>query len=129
MNKNGKVTEKKFSKYVGSRIRRFRENSGLTQKDLANAIGVTITQVQNYEYGSSSLNITKLLVVAEALHISAIDLFPMQLIAGKNSEVLVARVLEHQRQIAIHTRMSQKLTNQLLKDQVLSSKKIEYHYE
>ncbi|RVJ85507.1 XRE family transcriptional regulator [Sinorhizobium meliloti] len=52
---------------VGSNIRRFREISGISQKKLAAAIGVTFQQVQKYESGKDRISARKLVETARAL--------------------------------------------------------------
>lgn len=52
-------------KYVGSRISEKRLGLGLTQSDLAQALGVTFQQVQKYEKGSNRISASKLWATAE----------------------------------------------------------------
>lgn len=52
---------------VGMRIRMRREDRGLTQQDLARAIGVTFQQVQKYERGTNRVSASRLLQIATRL--------------------------------------------------------------
>nr|WP_234705146.1 helix-turn-helix transcriptional regulator [Sinorhizobium medicae] len=52
---------------VGTNIRRFREISGISQKKLGDAIGVTFQQVQKYESGKDQISASKLVEIARAL--------------------------------------------------------------
>jgi transcriptional regulator with XRE-family HTH domain len=54
---------------IGDRLREFRKRRGLTQEQLAEKIGVTFQQIQQYENGSSRLNSDRLQQVAIALEI------------------------------------------------------------
>nr|WP_323130722.1 helix-turn-helix transcriptional regulator [Sinorhizobium medicae] len=50
---------------MGNNIRRFREISGISQKKLGAAIGVTFQQVQKYESGKDRISASKLVETAE----------------------------------------------------------------
>ena len=63
------------SKEVGSRIRRFRQDAGLSQEALAELVGVSFQQVQKYESGATTLNILKLQQIADALKVQVSDFF------------------------------------------------------
>ncbi|BCS54496.1 helix-turn-helix domain-containing protein [Geobacter sp. SVR] len=60
---------------IGARLRAFRKRRGLTQEQLAERIGVTFQQVQQYERGSSRLNAERLQQIASALDIPVGALF------------------------------------------------------
>ena len=53
--------------YVGSRIRLRRKFLGLSQTDLAEALGLTFQQVQKYERGSNRISASKLFETGKAL--------------------------------------------------------------
>nr|WP_323130636.1 helix-turn-helix transcriptional regulator [Sinorhizobium medicae] len=50
---------------MGTNIRRFRKISGISQKKLGGAIGVTFQQVQKYESGKDRISASKLVETAE----------------------------------------------------------------
>lgn len=54
---------------VGARISSLRLGMGMTQSDLATAIGVSFQQVQKYERGSNRVSASRLWLIAEALDV------------------------------------------------------------
>ena len=54
-------------KYVGSRVRGRRMALGISQTELANALGVSFQQVQKYEKGSNRISASKLLATSHIL--------------------------------------------------------------
>ncbi len=61
----------KDTRYIGSLIRDMRKAAGMSQMRLAEKIGVSYQQIQKYEKGSSQLNISRLLQIAEAFGVPA----------------------------------------------------------
>jgi transcriptional regulator with XRE-family HTH domain len=55
--------------HVGGRLRLRRTMMGLSQKEVAKAIGVTFQQVQKYEKGSNAMNATRLLEFARFMNV------------------------------------------------------------
>lgn len=55
------------SKEIGWKLRKFRLQAGWTQEHLAEQIGVSTQQIQNYEAGSNKLNTDRLQQLALAL--------------------------------------------------------------
>ena len=62
-------------KDMGLKIKQLRQQAGLSQEKLAEMVGVTFQQVQKYENGQTTLNVTKLQVIAQALKISVVEFF------------------------------------------------------
>ena len=60
---------------VGARIRMLRVNSGISQTVLAERIGVTFQQVQEYERGASRVGASRLSQIASVLGVSVGELF------------------------------------------------------
>jgi transcriptional regulator with XRE-family HTH domain len=56
--------------HVGARIRGLRKQRGLTQTDLANALGVTFQQVQKYERGSNRVSASMMVRAARCLEVA-----------------------------------------------------------
>lgn len=54
---------------IGSKIREFRVQAGITQEKLAEALGITFQQVQKYERGITKVNLVKLQQLADVLKI------------------------------------------------------------
>ena len=57
--------------HVGERVRHRRKFLGISQSELADAIGLTFQQVQKYERGSNRISASKLFEIATALKTSA----------------------------------------------------------
>jgi len=56
-------------RYVGTAVRFRRKELGLSQTDLAKALGVTFKQVQKYEYGTNRIPVGRLFRIAETLQV------------------------------------------------------------
>ena len=69
---------------IGSRIRDFRETRGLTQKELAEIIGVQDAVISNWETGRNRPNVDVLMKLCSALGTSADDLLGINSINEKN---------------------------------------------
>jgi transcriptional regulator with XRE-family HTH domain len=74
-----------IDKYVGTRIRTRRLMLGMTQEQLAEALGLGTEQIRNYEQGSTSATPHRLLQLAEALHIPNAAFFLEGAPFGKHS--------------------------------------------
>ncbi|MEO1040257.1 MAG: helix-turn-helix transcriptional regulator [Pseudomonadota bacterium] len=55
--------------HVGKRLRRRRRLLGLTQQQLAQAVGIRFQQVQKYECGANRVSASRLFELAEALDV------------------------------------------------------------
>ena len=64
---------------IGLRIRQFRETKRLTQKQLADSIGVTNSRVSNWEQGTNRPDVDKLADICRALSISPSELLDVRL--------------------------------------------------
>lgn len=60
---------------VGMRIRRLRQEAGLSQEKLAELVGVTPQQIQKYEVAKSRVSTDKLQMIATALKMHVADFF------------------------------------------------------
>ena len=74
-------------KLIGQNIRANRLSRGLTQKMLADKIGVTFQQVQKYEEGANGARGSRLVQIAKALDIPIRELFKGVGIAGRTTPV------------------------------------------
>ncbi len=63
------------SKDIGWKLRKLRLQAGWTQERLAEHIGVSTQQIQNYESGSNKMNTDRLQQLAQALDISVLLFF------------------------------------------------------
>ena len=64
-----------FYKTLGEKIRNAREKKDMTQTELAKMIGVSKSQLINYEYGYSKLKPRMYLDICRALNMRINDLF------------------------------------------------------
>ncbi len=62
--------ELKTQTIIGKNLRKLRESRGLTQKSLADALGITFQQVQKYEKGRSSIPAARLYAMSQILDAS-----------------------------------------------------------
>lgn len=60
--------------YVGGKVKSRRLLLGLSQEELANAIGLTFQQVQKYERGTNRISVSRLVDICRVLKVS-IDYF------------------------------------------------------
>lgn len=58
-----------IDEHLGKRLRRRRRMIGLTQQQLAGAVGVRFQQVQKYECGANRISAARLWQLAEALEV------------------------------------------------------------
>lgn len=59
---------------LGSRVRLRRKELGMSQDQLARAVGITFQQVQKYEHGTNRISFSRLVEMSEALECSVGDL-------------------------------------------------------
>jgi transcriptional regulator with XRE-family HTH domain len=64
------------------RLTESRRRCGLTQRQLAAAIGVTLTSIQNYERGRNVIPVKRFDALACALHCEPIDLLMRPAVDG-----------------------------------------------
>ncbi len=65
--------EREFNKNLGDMIRVIRTRFGLSQKDIANKIGVTFQQMQKYEVGDNAISAYKLHQISQILETSFVS--------------------------------------------------------
>jgi transcriptional regulator with XRE-family HTH domain len=63
---------------VGKRIRKIRNEKGLSQKSIADAIGITFQQIQKYEKGQNGVSVKRLIQLSHVLD-TPVDVFIDQL--------------------------------------------------
>ena len=64
---------------IGNRIRKYRENRGLNQKELAKLIGVSNSRVSNWEQGINRPDADILAEICKALNVSPSELLDVRL--------------------------------------------------
>lgn len=73
----GEVMELKYE--IGNRIRKYRLDKGLSQKELANQIGVSNSRVSNWEHGINRPDADILADICRALNVSPSELLDVRL--------------------------------------------------
>lgn len=73
---------------VGARMRLLRRDRGMSQSQLADALGLTFQQVQKYERGHNRISASKLLTAARVLGVQIAEMFGPEAEPGKPSETL-----------------------------------------
>ena len=68
--------------YIGSRVRESRQRLDMTQQQLAECLGVSYQQVQNYENGINGISAVRLFVICEILNVPLQAMFPSLQISG-----------------------------------------------
>jgi transcriptional regulator with XRE-family HTH domain len=63
------------SKEIGWKLRKLRLQAGWTQERLAEMIGVSVQQIQNYESGANKMNTDRLQQAAQALDVPVQSFF------------------------------------------------------
>ncbi|OGT96238.1 MAG: transcriptional regulator [Geobacteraceae bacterium GWB2_52_12] len=76
------------SKEIGWKLRKLRLQAGWAQERLAEKIGVSVQQIQNYESGANKMNTDRLQQAAQALDV------PIQLFFTDTDETLPMAVEE-----------------------------------
>lgn len=56
-------------KQLGAGIRKYREEAGLSQQDIAEKLEISFQQYQKYEYGQTRLTVDRLLQISSILHV------------------------------------------------------------
>ena len=76
-----------MSTEIGSRIRKYREGRKITRTELAQALGVTLSCISNWELGQNDPAADHLGDLCRALQVSPSELLGIQLIDGELSEL------------------------------------------
>lgn len=71
-----KIQAHSIDRYVGQKLRYWRQVRDLTQTEVARRIGVTFQQVQKYERGTNWISVGRLYDIAAALGVGVMDLLP-----------------------------------------------------
>jgi DNA-binding transcriptional regulator YiaG len=71
-----KKSQSETDVYIGSQLRQARLSQAITQQQLAEALGVSFQQVQNYENGANGLSAVRLFAICKFLNVSLPSMFP-----------------------------------------------------
>ena len=74
-----------IDEYIGARIREGRVAFGLSQEQLARALGVSFQQIQNYEKGANGVSAVRLFDICKILNVSLASMFPQEHSKGSPS--------------------------------------------
>ncbi len=92
----------RISEYVREHIRRYREEAGLSQAELAEVLGKSNSNISDIERGRLEISAAELGLIAEALHKPIVYFFPHRT-AGKPAEGelsgLEAELIENLRRV------------------------------
>ncbi|MCW5818159.1 MAG: helix-turn-helix transcriptional regulator [Labilithrix sp.] len=69
----------KLKSHVGRRIAELRERHGLTQANVAEAIGTTVPNLQRIEYGTQNVTLETLVRIANAIGVRVVEMFEEEL--------------------------------------------------
>ena len=86
----GKKRTTEVDRVIGAKLRLRRGELGITQTQLANAIGVTFQQVQKYEQGTNRIGGSRLAGIAKALEVPVSYFFDQ---SSEETEVASASLL------------------------------------
>ena len=86
----GKKRTTEVDRVIGAKLRLRRGELGITQTQLANAIGVTFQQVQKYEQGTNRIGGSRLAGIAKALEVPVSYFFEQ---SSEETEVASASLL------------------------------------
>ena len=73
--KRGDKRTQEIDVIIGQRVRALRKLKGLNQNDFAKLVGVTFQQLQKYELATNRISWSRLVIIAEALGVSAADFY------------------------------------------------------
>ena len=69
-------SKSEVDEYIGARIRQGRVALGLSQEQLAKALGISFQQIQNYEKGANGVSAVRLFDICKILNVSLVSMFP-----------------------------------------------------
>lgn len=72
---------------IGSRIRKYREEKGISQKELAQMLGIKNSRVSNWEQGLNRPDADILADICRVLQVSPSDLLGVQLVEGELNDL------------------------------------------
>ena len=90
---------------IGQRIRKYRKAHRLSQEQLAEKVGISVTHMSHIETGNTKLSLPVLVDLAEALTVQADDLLQDHYFDRNKSESEIIRILDScdERQVKILT--------------------------
>lgn len=92
--------ERSFFETLGERIARLRREHGVTQVQLAEALGVSQQTLQSYEVGRRRIPVSALPVVAQTLAVSLEELFGQARQAARSKRGPASKLEHHLQRIS-----------------------------
>jgi transcriptional regulator with XRE-family HTH domain len=92
--------ERSFFETLGERIARLRREHGVTQVQLAEALGVSQQTMQSYEVGRRRIPVSALPTVAHALSVSLEELFGESKHAARSKRGPASKLEQHLQRIS-----------------------------
>lgn len=77
------LTDEEIALFIGARIKRIRTLAGVSQAELAQAIGVKYPQIQKFERGANDIKHIQLYRIAQRLHRPIADFMPREAAKGE----------------------------------------------
>jgi transcriptional regulator with XRE-family HTH domain len=74
------------SSIIGSRIRTLRQQAGLTQEQLGEAVGLSYQQIQKYEHGESKITVDLLYRLSRIFRIPVVEFIPRTVYSSEQEE-------------------------------------------
>ena len=65
---------------IGKSIAHTRQKNKLTQQNLADLVGLSVQQIQKYEYGETNISLIRLIKIANTFNICVLDLLQPALV-------------------------------------------------
>ena len=107
-----KMEVENLSKYIGGKIKFYRNEKKLTQEELAKKLGTKKATISNYETGYRSPQQDMLFELAKVLEISINDLFPQTSVVENNSIEKIYNQLSPPRQEKVYNFANKELEEQ-----------------
>ena len=79
---------------IGQRIRKYRKAHGLSQEQLAERVGISVTHMSHIETGNTKLSLPVLVLLAEVLQVQTDDLLREGFFGRRAAENEVLQMLE-----------------------------------
>lgn len=87
--------------FIGRRLRKVRQERGLTQSDIGKILSVTFQQVQKYELGHNRLSCASAIELSNALGFNVTDIFPLPCPTPSRRKK-TKKISEHEAPIEVH---------------------------
>ncbi|BCB95840.1 DNA-binding protein [Dissulfurispira thermophila] len=90
------------AKTIGQIVKEYRRAKGMSQMDLAEAIGVSYQQVQKYEKGINKISVDRLKQIANALDVTITEFFIQEKLTVSETQVAYGKLTDDE-QLLLHS--------------------------